>query len=230
MKIGKYSKLFLTVLPFLGLTGVLWAIGVFDAQGVTVENPLEVSTVDEVATRVQQYLIRLVGGIAIVFIVLSGILYIIGGSIGSEDMISWAKKGFFGAIIGLVIILGAGMMLYELYYIVGGESLDINALSAKEILQRLISFLLAIVGLLFLIATIIGGIWYFTAGADESKMELGKKTFTYSLIGLTIALAALILIRQIAGIIGGDSGGGEQQTQQEQGSQPTTSPIIDNFQ
>jgi len=102
-----------------------------------------------------------------------------------------------------VVILAAPMIIDELYFIVTGQQKNWSELSASQILMRAINFLLAIVGIIFLISMLIGGIWFFAAGADESKVELGKKTLRNSVIGLVVALAAMIVIRQLDRIITG---------------------------
>lgn len=178
-------------------------IPVAQAETIAVENPLEYENVNDLATQIRSYLLYLVGGIAIVFIAVSGIMYIIGGATMNDGMVSMAKKALIGSIAGLVIILAANMILQEVYFIVLGQELSFDNLSASQILVRLINFLLAIVGTLFLISMVVGGIWYFVGGADETKVELGKKTIQYSIIGLTVALAAMVILRQIDKIITG---------------------------
>lgn len=173
------------------------------AETISVENPLEYSDVNKLTEQIRSYLLKIVGGIAIVFIAVSGILYIIGGATVNEGLINMSKKALVGSIAGLVIILGANMILQEAYHIVTGEQLSFDNLSASQILMRLVNFLLAIVGTLFLISMVVGGIWYFVGGADESKVETGKKTIQYSIIGLVVALAAMIILRQIDRIITG---------------------------
>jgi len=176
---------------------------VANAETIEVPNPLEYNSVEELSTQIRSYLLLIVGGIAIVMIAVSGIMYIAGGATGNDGMIEMGKKGVIGAIAGLVIIMGASMILSEVYFIVTGSEGSFDNLSASQILMRLINFLLAIIGTLFLISMLIGGIWFFTAGADESKVELGKKTVTYSIIGIGIALAAMVVLRQVDRIITG---------------------------
>lgn len=193
----------ITIVPFLCLVGFMILLQhlTVRAESIVVENPLEYDNVNDLTTQIRSYLLYLVGGIAIVFIAVSGILYIIGGATMNEGLVNMSKKALVGSIAGLVIILAANMILQEAYFIVLGQELSFDNLSASQILVRLINFLLAIVGTLFLISMVVGGIWYFVGGADESKVELGKKTIQYSIIGLVVALAAMIILRQIDRII-----------------------------
>lgn len=207
---AKLKFLVLGIVFFLGVVGgintpvsVLQSPTLVNAETIEVPNPLEYNNVNDLAAQIQRYLLMIVGGIAIVFIAVAGIMYIIGGATGNDGLVDMAKKGLIGAIAGLVIIVGAQMVLSEVYFIVLGKELNFNNLSASQMLMRLINFLLAIVGTLFLISMIIGGIWYFAAGGDESRVELGKKTVRYSIVGLTIAIAAMIILRQVDKIITG---------------------------
>jgi len=211
--LGKSLKIFIAVVVFSlsFVTGALTPVSslhlpvhlVANAETIEVPNPLEYNSVEELSTQIRSYLLLIVGGIAIVMIAVAGIMYIAGGAMGNDGLVEMGKKGVIGAIAGLVIILGASMILSEVYFIVTGSEYSFDNLSASQILMRLINFLLAIIGTLFLISMLIGGIWYFSAGADESRIELGRKTVTYSIIGIGIALAAMVVLRQVDRIITG---------------------------
>jgi hypothetical protein len=210
---GKNVQIFIIAVVFiLSITaGALTLISssslplqlVANAETIEVPNPLGYDDVKSLSDQLRSYLLMIVGGIAIVMIAVSGIMYIIGGSSGNDNLINMGKKGVIGAVAGLVIIMGASMILNEVYFIVTGSEHSFDNLSASQILVRLINFLLAIIGTLFIISMLIGGIWFFSAGADESKVELGKKTVTYSIIGIGIALAAMVVLRQVDRIITG---------------------------
>lgn len=167
---------------------------------IIIESPLP-GTWLEVVDKIVEYITPLVGGIAVVFFAVSGILYSIGGIFASEELIKHAKKSFWGGIVGVSLVLMANTILQEVYYIVLGKDLNISELSARGILMRIVTFLLSILGIIFLIATVIGGMFYFAGGVDESKISLGKKIFVNSIIGLIIALSGLIILRQVERII-----------------------------
>jgi len=210
---GKSLKIFIAAAVFVAsltagaLTPVFSLCSPFhlvaSAETIEVPNPLQYDTVEDLSSQIRSYLLLIVGGIAIVMIAVAGIMYIAGGAMGNDGLVEMGKKGVIGAIAGLVIILGASMILSEVYFIVTGSEGSFDNLSASQILVRLINFLLAIIGTLFLISMLIGGIWYFSAGADESRIELGQKTGTYSIIGIGIALAAMVVLRQVDRIITG---------------------------
>ena len=180
--------------------------GVLEVKGkqIVMKNPLAYDNVNSLSSQIRSYLLVLVGGIAIVFIAVSGILYILGGLTMNEALVNASKKALIGSVAGLVIISISGVLINEIYFIVMGSELhDWNSLSAKKILLRLVNFLLAIVGTISLIMMVIGGIWFFMGSGDEDKVIRGKQFVKYSIIGITVALSGVIIIRQISVIIGG---------------------------
>lgn len=72
-----------------------------------------------------------------------------------------------------------------------------DAKPLSQILLDALSFLLSVAGIVGIIALVVAGIIYLTAGGDEKRMQLGKKTAVASVIGLMIILGALVLVTQI---------------------------------
>jgi hypothetical protein len=70
-----------------------------------------------------------------------------------------------------------------------------------EVLGRALNYILGLVGVICVVMLVVGGIFYMTAGGDERRAELGKKTVTYAVIGLAIALVSLIIVRAVAGVV-----------------------------
>ncbi len=193
----------LALFSFFASLAVLFSHANVKAETISVDNPLEYNDVNSLASQIRSYLLLIVGGIAIVFIAVSGILYIFAGVTSNDGLVTASKKALVGSILGLIVILMANVILDEVYFIVLGQQLNFSNLSAKEILVRIVNFLLAIVGTLAVISFVIGGIWYLFGGADQDKVQKGKQIVKYSIIGITVALSGIIIIRQISSIIGG---------------------------
>jgi ABC-type cobalamin transport system permease subunit len=68
----------------------------------------------------------------------------------------------------------------------------------SSILSNVLNFLLSIIGVLGIIGLVISGILYLTAAGDEKRMRVAKNAMIGSVIGIIIALGALILTGQIA--------------------------------
>ena len=79
-----------------------------------------------------------------------------------------------------------------------------NSLTAPTLTQialNFLNFLLSIVGALALIMLIVGGIMYMTSAGDDDRIKTGKKIVTFSILGIFISLAALVIVKQIAALL-----------------------------
>lgn len=161
-------------------------------------NPLGTDSIEGVLGNIMAYLRGIAGTIAVIFIIIGGVMYMISG--GSKEMTERAKKTLICAIAGLAIVLAAPLFYQEIKAVLSGNNPG-SALQA--ILLNILKLLLAIVGFLAIISMVVGAIWMLTAVGDEERYELGKKTAGYSILGLVIALSALIIANQVKNIIGG---------------------------
>lgn len=162
-------------------------------------NPLKFCTVEKILTSALGTLQGIILTLSIIFIVLGGIFYIT--SAGNEKRITAAKGTLTAAVIGLAIGIAAPSFLKEISTILGWNSAPsevAGAVSLSKILLNVLNFLLSIAGIIALIMLIIGGIGYVTSAGDENRIEGSKKIFLYSIIGITLTLAAMVIVRQIA--------------------------------
>ncbi|MFA6973657.1 MAG: pilin [Parcubacteria group bacterium] len=169
----------------------------------TFENPITANSIEDLLGNLLKALQGVVALIAIIMIVVGGLMYMFAGV--DEKMVETAKKTIGGAVIGLAIVFAAPAFLKEILIIVGGPS-DAGLLSAaprlKTIAENVLSLLLSIVGILGIIGLIIGGGFYLTSYGDEERIKKGKDIIAASLFGLIIAMAALIIVKQIAALFG----------------------------
>ncbi len=71
-----------------------------------------------------------------------------------------------------------------------GYDLDINEHSLEQTLARNITLVLSLVGVLFMILIIYGGITWMLAQGNDEKVSKAKKIIIDSIIGLIIVVAA----------------------------------------
>ncbi|HAT74214.1 MAG: hypothetical protein US30_C0012G0011 [Candidatus Moranbacteria bacterium GW2011_GWF2_36_839] len=172
------------------------------------KNPIGVTTVSGLLDSILNNLMGLIVIIAVIFIIIGGIMYMT--SAGNEKMVTRAKQTWTGAVVGLAIALASPTFLKQIKIILesnsdtGGsaEAWVNKALTIKDIAINVLNFLLSVFGVLAIIALVIGGGMYLTAYGDEKKIDSGKKIITYAIIGIVVALSALVVTRQIAGLIG----------------------------
>jgi hypothetical protein len=74
----------------------------------------------------------------------------------------------------------------------------------STVIVSILNAVIGVAGIVAVIFIIIGGINYMTSGGDSTKVEKGKKTIIYALIGLVIcALAFAIVNWVVAGVLNG---------------------------
>jgi hypothetical protein len=173
--------------------------------GTTFANPIKFSSVSEVVNALLGNLKGLIVTVAILFIVIGGVMYIL--SAGDEKKITTAKSTITAAVIGLAIALAAPTFLVEIENILGGANGVDNsslsgALSLNKIITNILNLLLSVVGILAIIGLIVGGSFYLTSYGDEKRIETGKKIITSSLIGIVVVMAALVIVKQVAALFG----------------------------
>jgi len=179
------------------------------AFGATFANPLgpNMDNLKAVLTSLLNHLAGVIVLISIIFIVIGGLMYMM--SSGDEKMITRAKNTITWATVGLAIALAAPTFLKEIITILGGpatgnpDDLVNNALTVKAIALGVLKFLLSVAGIIAIISLVVGGSTYLTAYGDEKRLDKGKSIVTYSIIGIAIILAALVIVNQIAKFIAG---------------------------
>lgn len=137
--------------------------------------------------------------LALVFIIIGALIYLT--SAGDESRTTWAKKAILAAVLGLALAIAAPMFLREIGVIMGWTPTNIGfgtSLSLTTLLGNILSFLLALVGMVALIMLIIGGFMYITAAGDTGRADTGKSIVKFAVIGIIVTLAGLVLIRQVA--------------------------------
>ena len=165
-------------------------------------NPINSQTIPDVLGAIMTGLKNVAGPLAIVFIVVGGIMYMLSG--GSKEMMERGKKTILYALAGLAIVLAAPTFYSEIKSILGGGAGSApGATSLQAIALGVLKLLLAVAGTLAIISMVLGAIWMFLSGGEKERLELGKKTVVYSIIGVAIVAGALIIAQQIGALVGG---------------------------
>ena len=170
--------------------------GSTSSADVNIPNPLGFSTVEDFLTNgILVWLQGVIVTLALVFFVIGALMYIMGGA--DEGNIKKGQAAMTAALIGLALGIGAPTFLQEIYTIFGVSTTTAGP-TLVEIALNVLKFLLSIVGILTIIMLVVSGIAYMSSGGDESRAKTAKNMATYAAIGLTLALASLILVRQIS--------------------------------
>ncbi|MFA6047498.1 MAG: hypothetical protein WCV59_01275 [Parcubacteria group bacterium] len=167
-------------------------------------NPIGATTVAAVLKSLLTNLQSVVITIAIIFIVIGGLMYMMSG--GSEKTITRAKSCVAGAVIGLAIVLAAPIFLNEVIAIFGGSSgigSTGSSVRLKTVVEKILDLLLSVLGIIAIISLVVGGGMYLTSYGDEDRIKTAKKIVTYAIIGIVISLSALVIVSEVGSILGG---------------------------
>jgi hypothetical protein len=188
------------ILPVIALS-FLTIFSVNDVFAQSFRNPIGYNSVEDVLGNVLVAVQRIVGILAVVMIVIGGILYMTSG--GDQGRVQLAKTAVTAAIIGLAIAVAAPTFLFEIYNVLGGTqpAAAQGAKTLSAILTDLLGVLLGIIGTLSVLMLVVGGIFYMTAAGDTDRIETGRKTILYAIVGLTVALISLVIVRTIAAVL-----------------------------
>jgi hypothetical protein len=92
------------------------------------------------------------------------------------------------------------------------------------LLTHIINLLLALLGVIAVLFIIIGGYRMVTSNGDEKNFEKGRKTVTYAIIGLVVAVLAFTIIT----VIGNTLGSATNSNSSSSSSQSTTNNTTNN--
>lgn len=208
IKFNKNKIFLMAVFLFLAII-FLNPINVFaaDSPVVNFTNPLgEITTLEGLVSNLLSAVQKIIVSLALVFIVVGAIMVLV--SAGSPETVEKGKKAITMAIVGLTIGIAAPSILKEIANAVGWGCPEgatdcgtlTDALNFSDIALNVLSFLLGIAGILAMIMLVIGGIMYLTSAGDEDRVEQGKKTFKYAVIGIVVIMSSMIIVRQIANL------------------------------
>ncbi len=105
------------------------------------------------------------------------------------------------------LVLFAALPLGQKVRAAGGVTLPTNvglpSATIPVIVEGLVRWLLYIFGFLAIISFLISGIMYLTAAGDEKTQEKAKNQMKWSIIGVIVGLAGLVVIAAIDNLLRG---------------------------
>lgn len=167
------------------------------------KNPIAADSVDSALKKVLEAIQGIVATLAVLMIVVGGVLYIT--SAGDSGRINMAKAAVTSAIIGLALALAAPSFLKEIYNVLGktDQPSAVSGPTLSEIALNALKTLSSFVGILAVIMLVVGGIMYITSAGDSGRTDTAKNIIKYAIIGLIVALVALILVSDVIDIFTG---------------------------
>lgn len=181
---------------------IIFSFSIAQAQNETVEfvNPIAYDTIEGVLGSFLSAMQMTIAILCVVFIVIGGIMYMTAS--GDEKRVEKAKTTMTASIVGFALAVGAPMLLNEIYTIFGRDR-SWPSLTLREVVSAVLNLLLSIIGILAIITLVVGGIMYMTSAGEEDRINKAKSIVTYSIIGIAVALAGLVIVKAVATVITG---------------------------
>ncbi len=157
------------------------------------------STATKIGIAVVEILMRVVGFIAIGFLIWGGIQYIT--SQGEPDGLKSARDTITNALVGLVIsIFAIGIVQFAggAFRTAGSQS----SLPRAALTSNFLPIINAVGGVAILLSiafVAFGGFKYATSAGDASGLQKAKNTILYALVGLAVSLSSYAIINFVIG-------------------------------
>lgn len=143
-----------------------------------------------------------IGYIALVMVIYGGYLYIMAQ--GDPGKAARGKKTLTSAVIGVVIAMGATVIVNTLMIVLGiDQTAGVNQGFTPERLQGIFSWAYAMAGLVAVVFIIKAGVEFMIAQGDPGKLQKAKRSLIYSIAGLVVVILASLLTSWAIGAIGG---------------------------
>lgn len=78
-----------------------------------------------------------------------------------------------------------------------GEDSGLPEQDLPELIARIISWIIGIVGIVLVVLFVYGGVVYATSAGNEDRIEMGKKIMLYAIIGVLIIAIAFAVSRYV---------------------------------
>ncbi len=141
---------------------------------------------------------NLIGGLAIIWIIISGIRMTMAG--GDETAITEQKMSIIYAVIGLVTILLIERMIDIIYGPLGTYRTELDIATTTQFNMEVfgvVNFIKALFGILAILMIIVSGIKTIFAFGDEERLKKQKTSIIWIVIGFVLVLINKVIIENI---------------------------------
>lgn len=143
-----------------------------------------------------------VGYVALALVVYGGYLYIMAQ--GDPGKVARGKKTLTSATIGVVIAMGATVIVNTLMIVLGiDRSAGVEQQFTADDLRAIFSWAYSMAGLVAVVFIVKAGAEYMMSQGDPGKIQKAKRSLTYSIAGLVVVILASLLTSWAIGAIGG---------------------------
>ncbi|QQS61719.1 MAG: hypothetical protein IPN70_02200 [Candidatus Moraniibacteriota bacterium] len=116
-------------------------------------------------------------------------------------MINTIKKAFY--VLSLCVLTVPAAVSAQLS--TGGYGSGLSQSTIWSVIQRLMQWLLYILGMIAIIAFVISGLIYLTSGGSDDRASTAKNAMVYAIIGVVVALLGLIILTAVNSWLAGSN-------------------------
>lgn len=193
-----------------------------------VNNPVAFGSLGELISKALPFVYAIVALLAVVVFSIGALRYL--SSRGDPKAAEGARNSMTGAVIGLIIVLGAaatsgvfsaifdlslfgtpsrpvgpgntqGVRLECAFQLTTGQCFGEKFSNFGELVSFILLLLLSVGGLIFFFMIIWGGFRYLMARGDEKAVTEARATLTNAAVGFLLIIAAIVIIRLITSLL-----------------------------
>ena len=142
-----------------------------------------------------------VGYIAVAMVIYGGYLYIMAQ--GDPGKAAKGQHTLISAVIGVVIAMGASVIVNTLQIVLGLTSGLPTTVSTASQIQGIFSWAYAMAGLVAVVFIIKGGVEYMISRGDPGRVQKATRSLVYAVVGLIIVILASVITNVVMSSIGG---------------------------
>jgi len=213
------KKYFLILLLFLALAplAIEAAVCVPGEVSEALCNPIkgDVKDVPGLIGIILNFFGTLIGGVAIVMVVFSGLRMIV--SQGESENVSKAKEAFTWTVVGFILSILAFVIIAAVQSFLSARSVPedvvnptnptietpifnpLNAADLKTLINDvMLKNFFGVAGILAVLMLIASGLKYITSNGDDEQASQAKEGIKWSLAGIGVILFAYVIIKAVA--------------------------------
>ena len=155
------------------------------------------SQIQSAVLAVAKVMRNLLGGLAVIWIVVAGIQMVMAR--GDESKITEQKRAITYAMIGLVVILVLERLIVAVYGVPGVERGIVPEAGAGIDVEiyGIISFIKAVIGAVAILVIIISGFKTIAAEGEEEKITKERKSIMWIIIGIVLIVINKVIIENL---------------------------------
>lgn len=112
------------------------------------------------------------------------------------------KHTLVSAVIGVVIAMGASVIVNTAQVILGLNNGVPTTVSTTTQIQNIFSWAYSMAGLVAVVFIIKGGVEYMISRGDPGRVQKATRSLVYAVVGLVIVILAAVITSVVMGAIG----------------------------